>query len=149
MTGGVVARTSEVRTTERSTWPRSLGDLVAREPDQRVRAPRSGAVHALNVRRIVRFASGRDLTCVMPHTVGDFVTRGGVLIEVYALLADLELGVSPANRPAVRHQLDVLDLAVPDAFADVEDEEFASIEDRQGIGGVGASSRSSRARRRP
>jgi uncharacterized membrane protein len=235
------------------------GDLSApdgradREPSLRVRARDPGAIQAVNVKGIVRFASRRDLTCAMPNTVGDFVTAGGVLFEVYgetsrwdaihlrgqvalgkertidqdpafalrimvdiairalspavndpttatqmldhigtvllglgtgqpgeravrvdgsgsvrlsvptrswddyltlgvteircygvtspqtcrrlhALLIDLEAEVAPVNRPAVRHQLKILDAAVSRAFDDEEDRTFARSADRQGIG---------------
>ena len=53
-----------------------------------------------------------------------------------ALLSDLEARVAPANRPAVRDQLEWLDAAVRQGFADAADQEFASRADRQGIGGA-------------
>ncbi|WP_338750855.1 DUF2254 family protein [Janibacter alittae] len=53
------------------------------EPDLRVRALRSGALQAVNAEGIVKRAGQRDLVCVLPHTMGSFVTAGDVLLEVY------------------------------------------------------------------
>jgi uncharacterized membrane protein len=56
---------------------------VGREPAARVLARRSGSLQAVNVAGILRIATARDLVCVMPCAVGDFVTNGSVLVEVY------------------------------------------------------------------
>lgn len=56
---------------------------VGTEPAARVLARRSGSLQAVNVAGIVRIAAARDLVCVTPCAVGDFVTNGGVLVEVY------------------------------------------------------------------
>lgn len=56
---------------------------VGTEPAVRVLARRSGSLQAVNVAGILRIATARDLVCVMPCAVGDFVTSGGVLVEVY------------------------------------------------------------------
>jgi uncharacterized membrane protein len=56
---------------------------VGTEPAARVLARRSGSLQAVNVAGIMRIASARDLVCVTPCAVGDFVTNGGVLVEVY------------------------------------------------------------------
>jgi uncharacterized membrane protein len=52
-------------------------------PDARMPARRSGAIQAVDVVGLVRFATARDLVCVLPHTIGDFLSRGSVLIEVH------------------------------------------------------------------
>ena len=53
-----------------------------------------------------------------------------------AMLRDLEDGVLPANRAAVRRQLALLDTSVTHSFADGRDRAFALGADRQGIGGA-------------
>jgi uncharacterized membrane protein len=225
------------------------------DPDLRVRAHRSGAIQAIHADGIVRLATARGLVCVLSRTVGDFVTVGGVLADVYgpgsagdarrirdmialgrertldqdpafalrilvdiairalspavndpttatqmidhmgalllglgsmdpagrglflgpdgqvrlavptrswddyldlgvheirhygrtsgqtcrrlrALLIELEDRVLPEYQPAVRRQLVILDRTVTDAFADLDEREFALREDRQGIGGA-------------
>lgn len=53
------------------------------EPDLRVRALRSGALQAVHAEGIVKRATQRELVCVLPHTMGSFVTTGDVLLEVY------------------------------------------------------------------
>ncbi len=60
-------------------------------PDARVPAPRSGAIQELEVAGLVRFAAARDLVCVVPHTIGDFVTVGSVLIEVHGAASEADL----------------------------------------------------------
>jgi uncharacterized membrane protein len=224
-------------------------------PDLRVRASGSGAIQAVQVSGLVHLAADRGWVCVLRHTVGDFVTSGGVLVDVYgptrpgdarrlaglvalghertidqdpafavrimvdiairalspavndpttatqminhlggllagigardldgrgllvdgagrlrvvlptrtwenylelgvteirdcgrtspqvcrrlrAMLADLESGVLPVNRPGVRRQLALLDASVADAFPDARRRAFALGEDRQGIGGA-------------
>ncbi|MFG1812897.1 DUF2254 domain-containing protein [Kribbella sp. NPDC049174] len=52
-------------------------------PDARVPARRSGAIQDIDVAGLVRFAAARGQVCVVPHTIGDFVTAGSVLIEVH------------------------------------------------------------------
>ena len=52
-------------------------------PDLRVRASASGAVQAVQVQHLVRLAADRGWVCVLRHAVGDFVTNGGVLVDVY------------------------------------------------------------------
>lgn len=58
-------------------------DLVGADPDLRVRAARSGAIQAVNVDGIVKRAASRGLVCALPNAMGDFVTVGDVLVEVY------------------------------------------------------------------
>lgn len=58
-------------------------DLAAGEPDMLVLAPRSGAIQDLDIAGLVRFAAAHDQVYVVPHTIGDFVTVGSVLIEVH------------------------------------------------------------------
>ena len=63
--------------------PANPVEWASPHPDLRVRASRSGAIQAIDTDGIVKFAADRGLVCVFPHTVGDFVTAGGVLVEVY------------------------------------------------------------------
>jgi uncharacterized membrane protein len=58
-------------------------DLAAAPAALQVRAPRSGAIQAVNVRGIVAFAAQRDLVCVLRNTVGDFVHSGGTVMDVH------------------------------------------------------------------
>jgi uncharacterized membrane protein len=56
---------------------------VGTEPAARVLARRSGSLQAVKLAGIVRIAAARDLVCVTPCAVGDFVTNGSVLVEVH------------------------------------------------------------------
>ena len=56
-----------------------------------------------------------------------------------ALLEDLEVTVTPANRPAVQRELAALDRAVAHGFPDAVEREMAMQADHQGIGGVAGS----------
>jgi uncharacterized membrane protein len=60
-------------------------------PDARVPAPRSGAIQDLDVAGLVRFAATRGQVCVVPHTIGDFVTVGSVLMEVHGAASGADL----------------------------------------------------------
>jgi hypothetical protein len=53
------------------------------EPVRRVRSAAAGAVRAVDGRGLVRFAHAHGCRLVLRHTVGDFVTEGAVLAEVY------------------------------------------------------------------
>ncbi|MEL7974824.1 DUF2254 family protein [Isoptericola sp. F-RaC21] len=44
---------------------------------------RAGAIQAFDAQGIVALATRRDLTCVLRCTVGDFVTAGGVMMDVH------------------------------------------------------------------
>jgi uncharacterized membrane protein len=57
--------------------------LEATRPDLRVRASASGAIQAVQIKGLVDLAADRGWVCVMRHAVGDFVTSGGVLVDVY------------------------------------------------------------------
>jgi uncharacterized membrane protein len=48
-----------------------------------VRATRSGAIQAMNMRGIVAFAAQHDLVCVLHNAVGDFVTAGATVMDVF------------------------------------------------------------------
>ena len=52
-----------------------------------------------------------------------------------AMLTDLEEVVRPAHRPAVRRHLEALDDAVRRDFGDGDEQRFALMQDRQGVGG--------------
>ena len=58
------------------------------DPDLEVLASRSGAIQAIHVDGIIRLATTRRLVCVLHRTVGDFVTAGGVLVNVYGPATD-------------------------------------------------------------
>lgn len=58
-------------------------DAPNAEPDLRVRTHRSGAIQAVNTDGIVKHAIARGLVCVLPNAMGDFVTVGDVLVDVY------------------------------------------------------------------
>lgn len=53
----------------------------------RVPAPRSGAIQDIDIAGIVRFAAARDQLVVIPHTIGDFVIAGSVMMEVHGAAA--------------------------------------------------------------
>jgi uncharacterized membrane protein len=61
------------------------------EPDARVPAPCSGAIQDVDIAGIVRLAAARGQVCVIPHTIGDFVTAGSVLMEVHGAASETEL----------------------------------------------------------
>ncbi|MFI7060797.1 DUF2254 domain-containing protein [Kribbella sp. NPDC050124] len=60
-------------------------------PGARVPAPRSGAIQDVDITGLVRFAAAHGLVCVVPHTIGDFVTAGSVLIEVHGPASETDL----------------------------------------------------------
>ncbi|MDN5780284.1 MAG: DUF2254 domain-containing protein, partial [Humibacillus sp.] len=62
---------------------RAGADAPNAEPDLRVRTNRSGAIQAVNTDGIVKHAVSRGLVCVIPNAMGDFVTVGDVLFDVY------------------------------------------------------------------
>jgi len=61
------------------------GSRADRGPGVPLRSTRSGAVQAFDARGIVALATRHDLVCVFRCTVGDFVTVGGVLMDVYGV----------------------------------------------------------------
>ncbi|WP_328521746.1 DUF2254 domain-containing protein [Kribbella sp. NBC_00359] len=61
------------------------------EPDARILAPRSGAIQDVDIADLVRYAAARGLVCVIPHTIGDFVTAGTVLMEVHGAASETDL----------------------------------------------------------
>ena len=69
------------------------GDQGARrgEPDARILAPRSGAIQDVDIADLVRFAAARGQVCVIPHTIGDFVTAGSVLMAVHGAASETDL----------------------------------------------------------
>jgi uncharacterized membrane protein len=66
------------------------GGWNPKAPSVPVRADRSGAIQAVNVRAVVALAGERDLLCCLRHTVGDFITTGGVLMDVQGPLTDAD-----------------------------------------------------------
>jgi uncharacterized membrane protein len=79
--GEVERRARAPGTSNRAQW---AGD----DPDIEVRASRSGAIQAIHADGIVKLAAARDLVCVLPSAVGDFVTAGRVLVNVYGSGSD-------------------------------------------------------------
>ena len=65
-------------------------------PVSQVLARRSGAVQAVNLPALISAADRHDCTIVLTRTVGDFVTRGTVLAEVY--------GAGPPSSRSLRQQ---------------------------------------------
>ncbi|TCO23526.1 putative membrane protein [Kribbella steppae] len=61
------------------------------QPDAQVLAPRSGAIQDLDIAALVRFAAARGQVCVIPHTIGDFVTARTVLMEVHGAASEIDL----------------------------------------------------------
>jgi uncharacterized membrane protein len=60
-------------------------------PDAVVPAPRSGAIQDIDITGLVRFAAARGQVYVVPHTIGDFVTVGSVLMEVHGAAGESDL----------------------------------------------------------
>jgi uncharacterized membrane protein len=58
-------------------------DWVSSEADLHVLASRSGAIQAVHTAGLVGLADAAQVVCVLRHTVGDFVTLGGTLVDVY------------------------------------------------------------------
>ena len=56
---------------------------VSSEADLHVLASRSGAIQAIHTVGLVRLADRAQIVCVFRHTVGDFVTHGGTLVDLY------------------------------------------------------------------
>ena len=56
-------------------------------PTAIVTAPMAGAIQAVDLDGLTRFAHAEGCTLVLPHVVGDFVTSGGRLVEVYGPVA--------------------------------------------------------------
>jgi uncharacterized membrane protein len=69
----------ELPATRRAASP----DWVGSEADLHVRAARSGAIQAIHSAGLVRLADTAKIVLVFRHTVGDFVTLGGTLVDVY------------------------------------------------------------------
>jgi uncharacterized membrane protein len=65
-----------------ATSPLPVQEGHLEPPGVPVRAEKSGAIQAVNTRRMVAFAAHRDVVCYLRHSVGDFVTSGGVLMDV-------------------------------------------------------------------
>jgi uncharacterized membrane protein len=58
-------------------------DWASSEAGLHVLAARSGAIQAIDVAGLLRLAEEEQVVCVFRHTVGDFVTQGGTLVDVY------------------------------------------------------------------
>ncbi|MEU4289523.1 DUF2254 family protein [Kribbella sp. NPDC026596] len=67
------------------------GDGRRGAPDAQVPASRSGAIQDIDIAGLVRFAAARGQVCVVPHTIGDFVTVGSVLMEVHGAASEADL----------------------------------------------------------
>jgi len=60
-----------------------LDRILAGEPTLVVRSKESGALQAIDDEGLLAWATHHDATVVLPHGVGDFVSSGAVLLEVY------------------------------------------------------------------
>ena len=70
-------------TRRRSGADAELQELFAREPTLVVRSRRSGALQAIDDEGLLAWATRHDAVVVMRHGVGDFVSSGATLLEVY------------------------------------------------------------------
>src|SRR5215211_6684187 len=76
-------------------------------PSTPVRAARAGAIQAIDARGLLALARGRDCVLHLPHSVGDFVPNGAVLVEVYgpapatARASAARCGHGPGSRPRI------------------------------------------------
>jgi uncharacterized membrane protein len=48
-----------------------------------IRATRAGVIQAIDVKRLVRLGQRHDCLLVLPHAIGDFVSHGAALVEVF------------------------------------------------------------------
>jgi uncharacterized membrane protein len=76
--------TVELTTTRRRS---SAGDeieqILASEPAFVVTGSESGSLQAIDDEGLLSWAADHDAVIVVPHGVGDFVSRGGTLLQVY------------------------------------------------------------------
>jgi uncharacterized membrane protein len=63
-------------------------ELAAAPPPLVVHSRHPGAIQAIDRRGMVRWAEENGCVVVLGHAVGDFVSSGGALLEVYGPLAD-------------------------------------------------------------
>ena len=119
----------------------AIGDAVgpaasnrpAEDPVLVVNARRAGAIQALDVRGLVRWAAERDGRILVPHAVGDFVPFGATLVEVYGCRVDpaqdsarlhamIALGIERTIEQdpafAIRIMVDIADKALSPAVND-------------------------------
>jgi uncharacterized membrane protein len=76
--------TVELATTRRSSGADAeLEAILAQEPTLVVRSPESGALQAIDDEGLLAWATRHDATIVMRHSVGDFVSSGATLLELY------------------------------------------------------------------
>ena len=68
---------------ERNTSEDEIRELAARTPAFTVHSRRAGAIQAIDERALVGWARSHDCVLVVPHAVGDFVSRGSPLVEVH------------------------------------------------------------------
>ena len=83
MAKGGLAVSAEIERELPVTPGSALADWASAEADLHVLASRSGAIQAVDLGGLVRFADAARVVCVFRHTVGDFVTAGGTLVDVY------------------------------------------------------------------
>jgi len=76
--------TVEVASTRRRSGAAAeLDEILAREPTLVVRSKTSGALQAIDDEGLLAWATRHDAVVVMRHGVGDFVSSGATLLEVY------------------------------------------------------------------
>ncbi|HEX6762179.1 MAG TPA: DUF2254 domain-containing protein [Gaiellaceae bacterium] len=121
-------------TFERSTATVSDADLavVGERPALAVPATEAGVIQAVDRDGLVRFADRHDAVLVLPHAVGDFVSRGTTLIQAHGdglpgparrdLLGMVALGVERTIEQdaafAIRIMVDVANKALSAAIND-------------------------------
>ena len=74
------------------------GPLVGMDkpPALAIRCPRPGAVQAVNLPGVARWAREHDCLVVMPHFIGEFIEEGDVLFDVYG---------NPGDAQTTEHEL--------------------------------------------
>jgi Predicted membrane protein (DUF2254) len=82
LAGGIASQmvTSLIETAEART---QAADMIGDHPDLTLRSPRDGAIQAVNVRGLIRWATWHDCVLAMQAGVGDFVTAGQPVIDVF------------------------------------------------------------------
>ncbi|MET0511008.1 MAG: DUF2254 family protein, partial [Thermoleophilaceae bacterium] len=72
--------------------------LSSTAPTQVVRADKAGAIQAIHVDGLVRWARAHDAQLVLDRAVGDFVGTGATIVTVYGGSGDLEATERELNR---------------------------------------------------
>jgi uncharacterized membrane protein len=78
--------TVRIATTQRSGTDPEIEALLAREPALLVHSKQSGSLQAIDDEGLLKWATHHDAVIVLRHGVGDFVSRGTVVLEAHATL---------------------------------------------------------------